>query len=560
MHLLTTLHSSFALPVLPVAAWNLAVVWPQPLAPAHNLGISALVAALPLMVVLILMGGLRKSGAFSAAASLATAICVVLIVWRMPAQLAFLAVAFGFVYALWPIMWIVFSALWLYNLSVETHTFDLLRRWMAQRACGDPRIQVILVAFCFGALLEGTAGFGTPVAVAGFLLLGLGFTASQAVTLALIANTVPVAFGGLGIPIVALAGVTGLNATKLSAMVGRQLPFLSLILPAYLIWVIGGRKGLKETWPVALVGGGSFALAQFAVSNYWGPYAADIVAAMSATAGVIGLLHFWKPVPMSQGADALTTQGLPAPEARLTASESLAAWAPWVLLASVMVGWSYFHFFTVAQKTIVVPHLHNAVFITLYQKPYAALFPFQPLAAGTAGLAAVILTALLFRARPRVVRQAGMKTLKQLRMPGLTVGLIVSLAYLYNYSGMTYTLGAALAGLGRLFPLVSASLGWIACFLTGSDTASNLLFGNLQVAVGHQIGVSPLLLAATNCTGACAGKMISPQNIAVGVTTVGLVGHEGDVVRSTFGHSVVLVLVVSLIAFAQAYWLGWMIP
>jgi lactate permease len=560
MHLLTTLHSSFALPVLPVAASSLAFVWPQPLAPAHNLGISALVAALPLAVVLILMGGLRKSGAFSAAASLATAICVVLIVWRMPAQLAFLAVAFGFVYALWPIMWIVFSALWLYNLSVETRTFDLLRRWMAHRACGDPRIQVILVAFCFGALLEGTAGFGTPVAVAGFLLLGLGFTASQAVTLALIANTVPVAFGGLGIPIVALAGVTGLNAMKLSAMVGRQLPFLSLILPAYLVWVIGGRKGLKETWPVALVGGGSFALAQFAVSNYWGPYAADIVAAMFATASVIGLLHFWKPVPVSQGAGALTPQGLPAPEARLTASESLAAWAPWVLLASVMVGWSYFHFFTVAQKTIVVPHLHNAVFITLYQKPYAALFPFQPLAAGTAGLAAVILTALLFRARPRVVRQSGMKTLKQLRMPGLTVGLIVSLAYLYNYSGMTYTLGAALAGLGKLFPLVSACLGWIACFLTGSDTASNLLFGNLQVAVGHQIGVSPLLLAATNCTGACAGKMISPQNIAVGVTTVGLVGHEGDVVRSTFGHSVVLVLLVSLIAFAQAYWLGWMIP
>ena len=250
----------------------------------------------------------------------------------------------------------------------------------------------------------------------------------------------------------------------------------------------------------------------------------------------------------------------PTPEAGLTAGQSFAAWAPWVLLAAVMVAWSYFHLFTVGQKTLLIPHLHNAVFITLYNKPYAAVFPFQPLAAGTAGLTAMLLTALFFRASPRVVAQSGMKTLRQLRMPGLTVGLIVALAYLYNYSGMAYTLGAALAGLGKLFPLVSGFLGWIACFLSGSDTASNLLFGNLQVAAAHQIGVNPILLAATNSSGAVTGKMISPQNIAVGVTTVGLVGHEGDVVRSTLGHSLLLALLLSLIALAQAYWLGWMVP
>jgi len=539
---------------------DLALVWPQPLAPVHNLVISAIIATLPLAVVLIFMGGLRKSGALSAALGLATAFLLAIFVWGMPAPLAGLSGLYGFAYALWPILWIVFSALWIYNLSVDIGNFDLLRRWMSKHASGDPCVQAILVAFCFGALLEGTSGFGSPVAVAGFLLLGLGFTPRKAVTLALIANTTPVAFGGLGIPIVALAGVTGLNLMKLSAMVGRQLPFLSLILPAYLVWIVAGAKGLKRAWPAALAGGVSFALAQFACSNYWGPYAADIVAAMFSTACVVGLLRVWKP------ASSLVVEGAkkverPTPEADLTAGQSLAAWAPWLLLAAVVVVWSsYLHLFAVGQKSLLIPHLHNAVFITLYNKPYAAVFTFQPLATGTAGLTAMFLTALLFRTPPRAVLQSGMKTLRQLCLPGLTVGLIVALAYLYNYSGMAYTLGAALAGLGKLFPLVSGFLGWIACFLSGSDTASNLLFGNLQVAAAHQIGVNPILLAATNSSGAVTGKMISPQNIAVGVTTVGLVGHEGDVVRSTIGHSLLLALLLSLIALAQAYWLNWMIP
>jgi lactate permease len=539
---------------------DLAFVWPQPLAPAHNLGISALIATLPLAVVLILMGGLRKSGALSAALGLATAFLLAIFVWGMPLPLAVLSGLFGFAYALWPILWMVFSALWLYNLSVDIGNFDLLRRWMSENASGDPCVQAILVAFCFGALLEGTSGFGTPVAVAGFLLLGLGFTPRKAVTLALIANTTPVAFGGLGIPIVALAGVTGLNLMKLSAMVGRQLPFLSLILPAYLVWVVAGGKGLRRAWPIAVVGGASFALAQFICSNYWGPYAADIIAAMFSTACVIGLLRVWKPLPPPVDAGVAKLENPRTPEAGLTAGQAFAAWAPWVLLAAVMVAWSYFHLFAVGQRNLLIPHLHNGVFITLYNKPYAAIFLFQPLAAGTAGLVAMLLTALLFRTPPQAVARSGMKTLRQLRMSALTVGPIVALAYLYNYSGMAYTLGASLAGLGKLFPLVSGFLGWVACFLSGSDTASNLLFGNLQVAAAHQIGVNPILLAATNSSGAVTGKMISPQNIAVGVTTVGLVGHEGDVVRSTLGHSLLLALLLSLIAFAQAYWMNWMIP
>ena len=538
----------------------LAFWWPQPLMPAHNLGISALLATLPLAVILILMGGLRKSGVLSAALGLATAFLLAIFVWGMPLHLAVLSGLYGFAYALWPILWIVFAALWLYNLSVDIGNFDLLRRWMSEHASSDPCFQVIVVAFCFGSLLEGTSGFGTPVAVAAFLLLGLGFPARQAITVALIADTTPVAFGALGIPIVALAGVTGLNLMKLSAMVGRQLPFLSLILPAYLVWVVAGGKGLKRAWPIALAGGASFALAQFACSNYWGPYAADIVAAMFSTVCVIGLLKVWRPAPLSMAAGAASGGNPHPPEAGLTLGQSFAAWAPWVLLAAVMGAWSYFHLFTVGQKTLLIPHLHNAVFITLYQKPYAAAFSFQPLAAGTGGLVAMLLTALVFRASPRVVAESGMRTLRQLRMPGLTVGLIVALAYLYNYSGMAYTLGAFLAGMGKLFPLVSGFLGWIACFLSGSDTAANLLFGNLQVAAAHQIGVSPILMAATNTSGAVMGKMISPQNVAVGVTTVGLVGREGEVVRSTLGHSLLLALLLSLIAFAQAYWLGWMVP
>jgi lactate permease len=269
-------------------------IWVQPLNPLNFLPLSALVAAIPLVVLLSLMGGLRKSGAVSAAWGLASATLVTLLVWHFPLRLALLSMTFGFLYALWPIMWIVLASLWLYNLAVVNGSFEQLRRWMADHASGDPHVQVILVAFCFGALLEGTAGFGAPVAVSAYLLLGLGFSARNAVTVSLIANTAPVAFGGLGIPIVALAAVTGLDQMKLSAMVGRQLPFLSLMLPAYLVWLMGGRKGLRKIWPAALVGGASFALAQFLSSNYWGPYATDIVAALFSTACLVLWLRVWK--------------------------------------------------------------------------------------------------------------------------------------------------------------------------------------------------------------------------------------------------------------------------
>ncbi|WP_263354874.1 L-lactate permease [Acidicapsa acidisoli] len=536
--------------------------WPQPLDPLHSVALSALAASLPLVVVLILMGALRKSGLFASLCGFLSAILLALFLWRMPASLVLWSAIYGVVYALWPILWIVFTALWLYNLTQDTGKFELLRRWMEQHATRDSSIQAVLVAFCFGALLEGTAGFGAPVAVTACLLVGLGHPARRAVLVALIANTAPVAFGALGIPTIALAGVTGLDLAKLSAMTGRQVPFLSLLLPAYLICVVSGIQGLRKNWPVALISGLSFALTQFLVSNFWGPYITDVLAASISILVTVTFLKIRPPIELGPNSPARVLEPVPSetPFPPLTQGESIAAWLPWVMLSVVVILWSWFKLLPLAQSILPVPSLHNAVLITLYQKPYAALYTFQPLGPGTAVLAATILTALCLRVPGKVFLISGAKTFRQLRIPAMTVMAIVGLAYLYNYSGMAYTLGATFARVGPAFPLLSGFLGWIACFLTGSDTASNLLFGNLQVAAAHQLHLNPILLAVTNSSGAVAGKMVSPQNIAVGVITVGLIGQEGKILRSAFWHSILLAAVISLIAFAQAYWFPWMIP
>jgi lactate permease len=534
-----------------------ALIWPQPLDPFHSVLLSALVAAIPLIIVLVLMGGFRKSGLFASACGLLSTAILALTVWRMPVLLASWAIVFGFAYAVSSILWLVFGGLYLYNFAVATGSFDLLRQWMEQRASGNACIQAILVAFCFGALLEGSAGFGSPVAVSAFLLVGFGFEARKAVTVSLLANTAPVAFGAVGVPIIALAGVTGLDIMKLSAMVGRQLPFVSFFLPAYLAWSVAGGRGLRRSWPAALAAGGSFALVQFLVSNMWGPYATDLISSLASIVTLVTYLRITARWREKQGRDMGSDR---AEQSRLPAASVVFAWLPWASLSVVMVLWSYFKLFQHGQILIPIPNLHNSVLITLYQKPYAAIYSFQPLAAGTGVVAATLLAGLCLRTRPRVLLQSGSKTLRQLKLPGLTVLFIVGLTYLYNYSGMAYTLGAAVARTGTLFPLVSSYLGWVACFLSGSDTAANLLFGNLQVAAAHQLHLSPLLLAATNSSGAVAGKMISPQNIAVGVTTVGLIGQEGKVLYSTFWHSVLMATMIGLIAYAQAYFLTGMVP
>lgn len=526
-------------------------VWPQPLAPAHSLGVSAAIAALPLVVVLVLMGGFRKGGLVSSACGLGTALLLALAVWGMPASLMAWSVVFGFAYAAWSILWLVFAALWLYNLAVGTGSFDLLRQWMKENASGDACVQAMLVAFCFGALLEGSAGFGAPVAITAFLLVGLGFETRKAVVASLLANTAPVAFGALGVPIVALAGVTGLDIMKLSAMVGRQLPILSLLLPAYLALMIGGRQGLRRSWPAALVAGVSFGATQFLVSNYWGPYATDVISSLVSIFTLTSFLRFWSPA-IATDADTASP--------KMASSDAFSAWIPWATLSVVVVLWTYLKAAAHGQVNLTIPQLHQGVFITLYHKPYAAVFAFQPLATGTGVVVATLLTAVLLRATPKQMRESGGKALRQLGLPGVTVLFIVGLAYLYNYSGMAFTLGAAVAGAGRAFPVVSSYLGWVACFLSGSDTASNLLFGNLQVAAAAQLHLNPVLLAATNSSGAVTGKMISPQNIAIGVTTVGLIGQEGRILHKTFWHSVALAAILGVIALLQAYVVPGIVP
>ncbi|MBV8892713.1 MAG: L-lactate permease [Acidobacteria bacterium] len=536
-------------------------IWPQPLDPLHSLSLSALVAAVPLTTVLLLMGVFRKGGLLASCCGLASTAILALAVWGMPFSLATLSVAYGFLFALWSILWIVFNALWLYHLSIMTGSFDLLRRWMQEHASGEAGVQAILVAFCFGALLEGSAGFGAPVAVTAFLLVGLGFEAMEAVVVSLIANTAPVAFGALGVPIVALAGVTGLDLMKLSAMVGRQLPLLSVILPLYLVMVVSGYQGLRRSWPAALVGGLTFAAAQFLISNIWGPFATDIIAALVSVAALTAYLRISHPA-VKVRPNAVTravVSGQP-PQEPLPGRLHVAAWLPWAWLSAVMILWSYFKFFQRGQVPIAIGSLHNGVLITLYHKPYAAIYSFQPLTGGTAVLVATLLSALCFRAKGPLLVESGIKAARQLRIPGITVLMIVGLAYLFNYSGMAYTMGASVARAGRVFPILSSYLGWIACFLSGSDTSSNLLFGNLQVAAAHNLHLNQVLLAATNSSGAVTGKMISPQNIAVGVTTVGLIGKEGSVLRRTFWHSVLLAGLLGMLSFAQAYWLAGMVP
>ena len=554
--------------------------WAQPIAPVHSVGLSALVATLPLVTVLGLLGIARKSGLVAAGSGLLVAALLAAGVWRMPLHLAGWSIGFGFATAAWSILWLVFNALWLYNLSVRAGSFNRLRQWIELRASGDPCVQAVLVAFCFGALLEGSAGFGAPVAITAFLLVGVGFQPKMAVLVSLLANTAPVAFGSVGVPIVALASVTGLDVMRLGAEVGRQLPLLSILLPAYLAVVVGGTRGLRRTWPAVVVAGVSFAATQFFVSNFWGPYATDVLSALAAIVATTTLLRVWTPAPLvladattrdhtrgqtpraqPEGSDPLAREPFALePRAPLSLGEVIHGMLPWLVLSLVVVVWTHFEVFKKGQIPMPIPSLHNGVIISLYGKPYAAVFNFQPFATGTAVLVTTLISAVLMRVRPALLLQCGAETLRQLRVPSIVVFFIVGMAFLFNYSGMVYTLGAALAGTGVFFPLVSSFLGWVACFLTGSDTSSNFLFGNLQVAAAQQLHLNPVLLAATNSSGAVAGKMISPQNIAIGVSTVGLVGKEGEVLRSTFWHSVLFATFIGGIALVQAYVLPWTVP
>jgi lactate permease len=560
----------------------------QLLAPvANNLFLSFLVGLIPILVVLILLGVVRRPAWQAALAGLIVGFLIAITVWQMPIGLALNSTLNGFVFALLPVMWIVWNAMWLYNVTVRSGKFDLFRRWMIYNVPPDKRILLLLIAFSFGALLEGVAGFGTPVAIGSALLVALGFPAVEAVTLTLMFNTTPVAFGALGAPVITLGAVTGLHPTILGAMIGRQLPIFGLILPFYALIFYTGLRSLRTAWPVALVAGLSFAITQFTVSNFINYQLTDVLSALISLLCIIGFVQIWRPADLEQyrasfrsalpgvqmgghderiprtpiGEENIPVPAeSPEPEAKPSSGEAVRAWLPWVLVALVVIIWTLASVATRLASSIKWPGLNNAVFLTLYNKPYAAVYSFQPLGTGTAILVTVVLTAIVLGVSPALFFQALADTWKQLRFAILTVVLIIGLAYLYNYSGMVYTLGLALSSLGAIFPFFSVFLGWIACFLSGSDTSSNALFGNLQVVAARQLKLSPVLMAATNSSGAVMGKMVSPQNVSTGVSTTDLVGKEGLIVRRTIIHSLILACILGVIVMIQQYLIPGIIP
>ena len=524
---------------------------------AGNLLLSIIAAALPIATVLVALGILRRPAWQASLAGLIVGLVIAVLFWQFPVALAINSVAAGSVFALWPVMWLVFNALLLYNIAVISGRFDAFRDWVLKHLPNDRRIVLVVIGFCFGCLLEGISGFGTPVAITTALLILVGLPALEALTVTLIFNTAPVAFGALGTPITVLAQVTDLPAVKLGAMVGRQLPFIALLLPFYVIGIYGGLRSIRALWPLLLVAGGSFALAQFVASNYIDYSLTDVLSTLTSLIVTLLFLRIWSP---AVDAEFLIRRPVAPAAGAGTAISPWQGWIPWIIVSAVVIIWTRLKVATIGAQTIHWPGLHNAVFITLYNKAYAANWVFQPLGTGTAILLATIITAALVGVGPGRYLQAIVNTWRQSRMAILTVALIVGLAYLMNYSGLNYTLGLGVASAGIFFPMLSAFLGWVAVFLSGSDTSGNALFGNLQVVAANQLGLNPVLIAATNSSGGVMGKMISPQNIATGISVTNLKGQEGLVVARTFKHSIILTLLLGVLVVLQQYVFKWMIP
>ena len=522
-----------------------------------SLTLSSLVALLPIATLLILLGVLKRPAWQAALIGLAVALTIAVAFWRMPPRLALAAAADGAVFALWPVMWIVINALLLYNIAVASGRFDAFRDWVLIHLPNDRRVILIVIGFCFGALLEGIAGFGAPVAITASLLIMVGFSALDALVFVLIFDTTPVAFGALGAPVTVLAAVTGLPATALAAMIGRQLPLMATILPFYVMALYGGMRSVRALWPVLLVAGASFGLAQFAASNYLDYTLTDVLAALGSLIATVAFLKVWRPahdpsfeIPNAAAMIASARRG-----------GAWAGWLPWVIVSATVILWTFFKVAAIGHLDIAWPLLDKAVAITLYKdKPYAAVWAFQPLGTGTAILAAALITAVVVRLSPALLWQCMLRTVRQIWVAVVTVMLVVALAYVMNYAGIAYTLGLAVASSGHAFILLSPFLGWMAVFLSGSDTSGNALFGNLQVVAARQLHLNPLLFAATNSSGGVLGKMISPQNIATGVSVTKLQGHEGAILARTFVHSVVMTLVLVMIVIVQQYLIPGIIP
>jgi len=542
------------------------MTWTQIYNPMNNLALSALMAAIPIIVIFYLLAIRRTPGQIAGAIALASAVLVAIFAYKMPVGLALTATAMGALYGIFPIFWIVVTAIFIYNLTVETGQFEIVKDSIAS-ITDDRRLQALLIAFGFGAFLEGAAGFGTPVAISAGMLVGLGFNPLYAAGLCLIANTAPVAFGGIGIPIIVAGQVTGLDTMKISSMVGRQLPFISLIIPIWLIVLMSGWKAMQEVLPACLVTGGAFALLQWYSSNYIGPELPDILSSLAAIISLTLFLKVWKPKTIWRFPNE------PAPtinidKSRLTAGKVITAWSPFIILTVMVILWGLKPVSAMLDAVtikILVPGLDKMVMqvapIAKVPTTMAALYKINWLsAAGTALFIASILTSMILGVGPSKFFSIFAKTFRQLKKPLINIPCVLGLAYIMNYSGMSSTLGLMLAGTGHYFPFFSAFLGWVGVFLTGSDTSANALFGNLQAVTGQQVGVDPILTVAANSSGGVCGKMISPQSIAVATAATGLVGKEGDLFNFAVKHSIALVIIVGIMTYVQAYFLTWMIP
>jgi len=534
-------------------------MWPQSYDPLHNVALSTLCAALPVVVLLGTLAVLRVKAHIAALLGLATALAIAVSIFGMPVGMALGTAAYGVAYGLFPIGWIVLNVIFLYHLTEQRGLFAILRESITT-VTRDRRLQLLLVAFCFGAFFEGASGFGTPVAVTGAILIGLGFPPLLASGLSLIANTAPVAFGALGTPIIALQAVTELDLKQLSAMVGRQLPLFSVIVPFWLVWAFAGLRGTLEVWPAILVAGVSFAVPQFLISNWHGPWLVDVVAAVVSMGAVTLFLRFWRPRRHwgLEGAQELTSESAPATPSR----DVLRAWVPWIILSVLVFIWGLPQTKAMLDGMSIVrvpvPGLHNLVQrvppVVAVAKPEAAVFNLNWLSATGSGiLAAALIAGLGMGYRPRELARAYWSTLKLVRFSLLTIAAMLAIGFTTRYSGLDATLGLAFARTGWLYPFFGTLLGWLGVALTGSDTSSNVLFGSLQRITAEQLGLSPILMAAANSSGGVMGKMVDAQSIVVASTATRWYGHEGDILRYVFFHSLVLACLVGLLVLLQAY-------
>jgi len=547
---------------------------------SHSLGLTSIFAVLPLLTLFVLLGVVRLKAWWASLIALAVAIIVALVVYSMPVGQDFDSAAEGAAFGFWPIMWIVINALWIYNMTVETGHFAVLKR--AFRGISDDiRVQVIMIAFCFGALLEALAGFGTPVAICGVMLVGLGMRPVKAAAVALLADTAPVAFGAIAIPIVTLAQTSGVSKHLLSQMVGRQCPLLALVLPTLLVIMVGGPRALRGVWPACLTAGLTFALVQFACSNYISAELTDILASLASAAALVALMAVWSPGQRVTAEGAAMSGGRPAIagaagvdlalERRKAADEGrplpridkILAFAPYVIII-VVLGVCSLHAITLqldkATTKFLWPGLH--VLNGKGKAPSSETYKLNWLtAAGTQLLFAGLLSAIVLRVRPWQALAVYGRTWRELAWPIVTVCAVLALAYVMNMSGQTITLGTWAAGAGSFFAFLSPIIGWFGTAVTGSDTSTNSLFGALQTAAAKHAHLSPVLLAGANSSGGVLAKMISPQNLAIGAAAVGLGGREGDIFRKVVGWSVGLVLVMGLIVWLQSTSvLSWMVP